>query len=156
MEEPATENDARANAGLAAFVLPRGVTQPPGSRFATWHRSPEGGLALGPALLPDTGYLAINGSIELSGYITGIGGAKVSTIHAVSNRQYKLFQYAVAVYGQGAADAVPGSSLDLLFMDQTGETHALALRAGGPQWHYVQYNARRPGIIRVQWSSIMP
>ncbi len=159
MEEFATGNgNAIAGSVMAGnrvqLVLPGGVMRSPGGGFATWSCSPACGLALGPALLPDAGYLAINGTTDLSGLIQGPGGgAKVSSIRVIANRQYKFYQYAIVVYGQGAVDAAPGNSLGLVFTDQTGETHGLMLRAAEPQWHFVQYNARHPGIIQVQWSS---
>ncbi len=153
MRAPIIGNDQLTIRSPSVFTLVTGQVRSPGSNFATRSHSAAGGLAFGPALPPDAGILAINGTTDLSGVIQGCGGAKASAISVVANRQYQFYQYAIVVYGQGAANVAPGSSLDLLFMDQTGETHGLTLRAAGLQWYFVQYNARHPGIIRVQWSS---
>jgi len=115
--------------------------------------SPEGGSALGTApLLPEAGWLAINGSTDLSGCVTGRFAASVTSVY-VTNRPppgFENYAYGVWVYGQGP-EGVGSGTLDLTFTDQTGSDYNLRLYSSTPAWHYVDYDSDSPGITEMRW-----
>jgi hypothetical protein len=125
-----------------------------GSNFTTDDGGDQSGSASGPALQPEGGWLAINGSTDLSGCIVGNSDASISQIY-VSNQPppdgfEKKYAYCVWVYGQGPKGAGSGR-LWLTFTDQTGSTYSLSLYSSDPAWHYVNYNSDSPGITQVSW-----
>jgi len=115
--------------------------------------APNGGEATGTTpLLPEAGWLAINGSVDLSGCVIGPHGASVTSAY-VTNRppwQYESFAYGVWVYGQGPA-GIGSGSLELTFTDQTGSDYSVGLYSSTPAWHYVDYNSDSPGIVSMRW-----
>ena len=112
-----------------------------------------GGPALGVTpLLPEAGWLAINGSTDLSGCVVGPSGASVTSAYVTNQppRQYESFAYGVWVYGQGPSGFGSGS-FELTFTDQTGSDYSVKLFSSTPAWHYVDYNSESPGITEMRW-----
>ena len=112
-----------------------------------------GGPALGTTpLLPEAGWLAINGSTDLSGCVVGPSGASVTSAYVTNQppRQYESFAYGVWVYGQGPSGFGSGS-FELTFTDQTGSDYSVKLFSSTPAWHYVDYNSESPGITEMRW-----
>jgi len=110
------------------------------------------GTAQGSApLLPEGGWLAINGSTDLSECVIGLKGGSVSQVY-VSNRAPlpAQFSYCIWVYGQGPSGFDSGR-LDLDFTDQSGSSYSLSLFSSTPAWHFVEYNSDSPGIVQMSW-----
>ena len=115
--------------------------------------STSAGSALGATpLLPEAGWLAINGNTDLSGCVVGPSGASVTSAYVTDQppRQYESFAYGVWVYGQGPSGFGSGS-LELTFTDQTGSEYSVKLYSSTPAWHYVDYNSESPGITGIRW-----
>lgn len=128
-----------------------------GANFTSNTSGQNPGLAEGTtSLMPEGGWLAINGNMNLSSCIVGNSDASVSQIY-VSDQPpaedpYHQYQYCVWVYGQGPAGAGSGR-LWLTFADQTGATYDLSLYSSSPAWHYVSYDSGAPGIVSVYWTN---
>ena len=134
-------------------------TDQPTTTGADFNYNPLGtysGLATGTTpLLPEGGWLAINGSTDLSSCVVGSSGALVSSVY-VTNRppeQYENFAYGVWVYGQGP-EGIGSGSFELTFTDQTGSDYSLKLYSSTPAWHYVDYNSDSPGITEMSWEPV--
>jgi hypothetical protein len=113
----------------------------------------NGGAAVGTTpLLPEAGWLAINGSTDLSGCVVGPHGASVTSAYVTNQPPltYERFAFGVWVYGQGPSGFGSGS-LELTFTDQTGSDYSVKLYSSTPAWHYVDYNSTSPGIISMRW-----
>jgi len=125
-----------------------------GSNFTCNDIGGGAGSANGPALTPEGGWLAINGTTDLSTCIFSKSGSSVSQIY-VSNQPpqdnpYKSSQYCVWAYGQGPSGFESGR-LWLTFIDESGSSYDLSLFSSDPAWHYVDYNSDTPGITQVSW-----
>lgn len=108
--------------------------------------------ASGNPLVPECGWLAINGNMDLSSVITGNSSSSVTKIY-VSNQppgEYIPKSYCVWVYGQGPSGFGSGE-LTLTFTDMTKSTYSLSLFSSTPAWHYVDYSSDEPGIVSVTW-----
>lgn len=127
-----------------------------GSNFTCDDPGGESGSANGPTLAPEAGWLAINGTTDLSTCIVGSSGASVSQIY-VSNQprqdnSFENYQYGIWAYGQGPAGFDSGR-LWLTFTDESGSSYDLSLFSSDPAWHFVDYNSDSPGITQVSWYS---
>ncbi|MES1975915.1 MAG: hypothetical protein V4472_25940 [Pseudomonadota bacterium] len=124
-----------------------------GADFTSTTCGMEEGSALGTTpLLPEGGWLAINGSADLSSCVVGPHGASVTSAY-VTNRpppSYEGFAYGIWVYGQGPSGFGSGW-LELTFTDQAGSHYSLKLYSSTPAWHYVNYNSDSPGITEMAW-----
>jgi len=124
-----------------------------GADFTSTARGSYFGSAAGTSpLLPEGGWLAINGSTDLSSCVVGSSGASVTSAY-VTNRppiQFENFAYGVWVYGQGP-DGIGSGSFELTFTDQTGSDYSVKLYSSTPAWHYVEYNSDSPGITEMNW-----
>lgn len=124
-----------------------------GSNFTATNYGGYEGSAQGPALQPEGGWLAINGSMDLSACVVGPYGACISKAYVSNQAPVKWpepFQYCVWVYGQGPKGAETGR-LDLVFTDETNSNYSLTLYSSTPAWHYVAYNSSSPGITQMSW-----
>ncbi|MEP7006946.1 MAG: hypothetical protein ABI810_13255 [Sphingomonas bacterium] len=124
-----------------------------GADFASTTSGSFVGSALSAApLLPEAGWLAINGSTDLSSCVVGPFGASVTSAYVTNQppRQYESFAYGVWVYGQGP-EGIGSGSFELTFTDQTGSDYSVKLYSSTPAWHYVDYNSDSPGIIEMRW-----
>jgi hypothetical protein len=114
-----------------------------------------GGSAVGTTpLLPEAGWLAINGNADLSSCVVGPHSASVTSVY-VTNRpplEFEAFAYGVWVYGQGPSGFGSGW-LELTFTDQTGSDYSVKLYSSTPAWHYVDYNSASPGITTMRWQA---
>ncbi len=142
--------DTTATAGASVPVPPTG---PIGSNFTSSNCGSLNGIATGPALEPGAGYLAINGSVNLSSCIVGANGANIETIQVALNTgdDLAVYKYVIEVYGQGPA-GIGSGELDLVFTDQTGDAYRLSLFKSETAMHTVKYKSSHPGIVTVQWS----
>ncbi len=139
-------------AAPSGTTVPVPPTEPVGSNFTTTNCGSLNGTATGPALEPGSGYLAINGSTNLSSCIVGNNGANVVSIEVVINPiPQPIYAYIINVQGQGPAGFGSGHT-DLFFTDETGDTYKLKISSSTAQLHTVQYNSSRPGIVSVQWN----
>jgi len=110
------------------------------------------GTAQGSApLMPEGGWLAINGTTDLSQCVVGPDGASVSQVY-VSNRAplSAKYGYCIWVYGQGPSGFDSGRS-EVVFTDQGNSTYSLTLFSSSPAWHFVEYNSDSPGIVQMNW-----
>ena len=113
------------------------------------------GSASGPSLHPGAGLLAINGNTDLSGCVIGNSGANASQIYLIQQSNYKTYQYLLWVYAQGPKGAGSGN-LWLQFEDETQDTYLLKIFSSTPDWHWVEYNSKAPGIVKLSWSDTKP
>jgi len=123
-----------------------------GADFSSTNCGDLQGMAQGSApLLPEAGWLAINGSTDLSQCVIGLKGGSVSQVY-VSNKAPLPYQfsYCIWVYGQGPSGFDSGR-LDLDFTDQGGNSYSLSLFSSTPAWHFVEYNSDSPGITQMTW-----
>jgi hypothetical protein len=112
-----------------------------------------GGSALtGTPLMPEAGWLAINGNSNLEGCVIGSSGALVTSAYVTNQppRGYESYAYGIWVFGQGPAGFQSGT-LALSFTDEGGSDYSLRLFSSTPAWHYVNYNSDSPGIIEMRW-----
>lgn len=121
-----------------------------GSNFTSSDCGSVNGSAAGSALMPNSGWLAINGQIYLNGCIVGNDEAAVEFIELITLEDAE-YAYSVSVYAAGPSGFGSGS-LHLKFEDQTGDTYSLKIFLSGPRWHNVSYNSSAPGIVSVSWS----
>lgn len=115
---------------------------------------PDGGSALGATpLLPEAGWLAINGNSDLQGCVVGPSGAVVTCAYVTNQppKAYERYAYGIWVFGQGPSGFGSGT-FQLDFTDQGGSGYSLKLYSSTPAWHYVNYNSDSPGIIEMRWA----
>jgi len=126
-----------------------------GANFTSTSCGAEYGSAVGTTpLLPESGWLAINGATDLSSCVVGPHGASVTSVYVTNQPPpaYEQFRYGIWVYGQGPSGFGSGW-VELTFTDQTGSDYSLKLYSSTPAWHYVDYNSDSPGITKMAWSA---
>ena len=125
-----------------------------GADFTSTSCGGEYGSASGTTpLLPESGWLAINGSTDLSSCVVGPHGACVTSVYVTNQPPPAYaadFAYGIWVYGQGPSGFGSGW-VELTFTDQTASHYSLKLYSSTPAWHYVDYNSDSPGITEMEW-----
>jgi hypothetical protein len=110
-----------------------------------------GGWAEGTTpLLPEGGWLAINGSTDLSGCVVGPFGASLSQVYVTNRPTDPGYDYGIWVYGQGPS-GIGSGWFELTFTDQTQSDYSVKLYSSTPGWHYVDYSSDSPGIMQMSW-----
>lgn len=128
----------------------------PLSTGANWTSSDCGkttGQATGPALLPGTGLLAINGNTDLSGCVVGNYGACVYQVY--TSQSSTAFGYEIWVQAQGPS-GVGSGSIWLTFVDQSGDPYGLRIFDSTKKWHFVRYSSKKPGLTSMNWNDSKP
>ncbi|GAA0312741.1 hypothetical protein GCM10009087_23610 [Sphingomonas oligophenolica] len=123
-----------------------------GANFSSNDCGQTYGSAQGTApLLPEGGWLAINGNTDLSQCVVGPSDASISQAY-VSNRAPlpAKYGYCIWVYGQGPSGFDSGR-FELIFTDQSNSSYSLTLFSSTPAWHFVEYNSDAPGITQISW-----
>lgn len=123
-----------------------------GANFSSSDCGNQSGSAQGTApLMPEGGWLAINGGTDLSQCVVGPSDASISqvyvSIHAPLPTKY---EYCIWVYGQGPSGFDSGR-FELIFTDQSNSSYSLTLFSSTPAWHFVEYNSDSPGITQISW-----
>lgn len=127
-----------------------------GTDFSSSDCGKVNGSASGPPLYFGAGLLAINGNTDLSSCVVGNSGANVEQIYLIQQADGKFFRYLVWVYAQGPQGTGSGS-IWLEFYDESGGSpYQLRIYSSTPDWHWVQYNSKAPGIIKLSWSDTKP
>ncbi|MEO7689500.1 MAG: hypothetical protein ABIS51_09450 [Sphingomonas sp.] len=142
-----------SNAERMSDIPPTDQPTTTGADFASTTCGSFVGSALGTSpLLPEAGWLAINGSADLSSCVVGPYGASVTSAYVTNQLPYQNenFAYGVWVYGQGPK-GVGSGAFELTFTDQTGSDYRLKLYSSTPGWHYTDYNSDSPGIVEMSW-----
>jgi len=121
-----------------------------GADFSSDDCGEHSGNAQGGALLAETGWLAINGSTDLSSCIESYSVATVQQLFMSNEPPEPVLSACIWVYGQGPEGAGSGS-LELVFTDQDGDTHTLRLDSSTPQWHYLGLTSAKLGMVALQW-----
>jgi len=135
-----------------ADIPPHDQPTSTGADFSSTNCGNLQGMAQGTApLLPEAGWLAINGGTDLSACVVGPKQGSVSQVY-VSNEPPDMaqFAYCIWVYGQGPSGFESGH-IDLDFTDQTGSSYSLSLSSSTLAWHFVEYNSDSPGIVQMTW-----
>jgi hypothetical protein len=156
MSDPKYVTSASAEPGNRPVVAGGGSISasftPPGNVGANFSSSNGGsvqGTASGPALMPDSGLLAINGSSELSSCICGPSSdAAVHQLWVMKNGN-PLYAYAIIMNAQGPTGM--GTNLWLVLTDATGDQYKIKIHDSSLEQHWIQYNSTGPGITSVAW-----
>jgi hypothetical protein len=125
-----------------------------GSNWTSEYCGGVNGAADGPPLAPGSGYLAINGSEDLSNCIMGNSGARVYTIYT-GREAYSYYEYVIWVDAQGPKGSGSGN-MWLTFEDQSPDHYRLKIHDSTRKWHYVRYNSDKPNLIHLIWSVEKP
>jgi hypothetical protein len=140
----------------ARIPEPRGVTPAAtGSNFSSTTCDIVNGSASGAPLLPGTGLLAINGNADLSRCVVGNSNAKTFQVYLIRQQNFKLYEYLLWIYAQGPEGAGSGN-MWLRFEDETHDHYLLKVHSSTLKWHFLQYNSKSPGIIKLEWSDSKP
>jgi hypothetical protein len=133
------------------LLIPRDQPMEDGPDFASSNCGSDRGTAqCATALAPESGWLVINGSPDLSGCVIGPSGANVTKAFVSDEPTVPLNDYCVWVYGQGPA-GIGSGWFELSFTDQSGAVYTLKLYSSTPNWHYAAYNSEAPAITQMSW-----
>ena len=107
-------------------------------------------LAEDARAMPIYSDMTINGSADLSKIVKGKSGARVFGV-TLTNSSNPIYKYQVLVDAQGPKGLGSGS-LNLVFEDETRDGYRLAITSSTRKRHTVNYNSKKPGIVRFDWS----
>lgn len=125
-----------------------------GADFLSDYCGKTNGFASGSPLRHGSGYLGINGRDDLSSCVVGNYGGKVYTIYNAKNIS-GAYDYIIWVDAQGPSGALSGN-IWLTFGDESGDHYRLKIFDSKRDWHYVQYNSDKPGIVSLNWNDEKP
>ena len=95
--------------------------------------------------------MTINGSANLSKVVTGKSGAKVFGV-TLTNSTNPIYKYQMLVDAQGP-NGLGSGSLHLVFEDESRDGYNLAITSSARKRHTVNFNSKKPGIVRFDWSN---
>jgi hypothetical protein len=129
----------------------------PKSIGANWSSDDCGqvnGLATGPALVPGSGYLAINDNSDLSSCVVGNFRGRVYTIYN-AREATGIYHYVIWVLAEGPHGAGSGN-IWLTFGDESGDHYRLKIHDSTKKWHYIRYNSDKPSLDSLNWNDEKP
>jgi hypothetical protein len=92
--------------------------------------------------------VAINGSTDLSPCVIGNSDARVFSIELAKGT---FDGFSLTVVAQGPSGILSGS-MDLVFIDGTGDQYKLAITSSSRKAHSLGFNSSIPGIVSFMWS----
>lgn len=109
----------------------------------------NGTASAGPSAPLEVGdRVEINGSTDLSACVIGNSDARVYSIELVKG---SVDEFSLSVDAQGPSGFFSGS-MNLVFIDGTGDQYSLAITSSSEKTHSLGYNSAIPGIVTFMWS----
>jgi hypothetical protein len=109
---------------------------------------PNGNATAPPPGLKPGQQVAMNGSTDLCGCMQGNDGACVYSITLEPGAG--VYAYVLLVDAQGPK-GIGSGSLNLVFVDMTGDHYNLAITSSTRETHTLRYNSSNPDIVEIAW-----